>query len=168
MPINFTEVFEAQKALAIAPSWSPRNSEGLEIVCPLSIDGVIIQGLQFRATARVRLPDEMLTFQVEYHPDTEAGGPLARIEWRPMSPHNNKGVGPVEWQHKLITGCHHHPFAMNMEFAESEVKKGKLPVAIPLTESPANFPALLGFVGKEFRINNIGLVTEPPWAPMLV
>jgi hypothetical protein len=134
----------------------------------LQIDDVVVEGLQFRAVARKQLPDEMITFQLEYHPHGEIGGPLCRIEWRPLSGHNNKGRGPKEWQNKVIVGCHHHSFDLNFRYAQDELRKGTLPIAIPLEDSPKDFNLLLGFVKKEFRINNIEWLEVPPWEPILL
>jgi hypothetical protein len=101
MALDLSTLVESEKTLPFQPDWAERDSEGLVIVCPLEIAGVTIEGLQFRATAKKRLPDEMVTFQVEYHPPGELGGPLCRLEWRPLSSHSNKGRGPVEWQNRL-------------------------------------------------------------------
>ncbi len=169
MAINLETLFNAQKALAVQPQWVERDSAALEVVCPLDIDGVVIEGLQFRATAKKRLPDELVTMQVEYHPAAEPGGPLARVEWRPISTHNNKGRGPVVWQNRIISGSHYHPFDLNLQYAENHLRRGgNLPIAIPLNGSPANFRELIEFVKKEFRIFNLELVVEPPWEPTLV
>jgi hypothetical protein len=169
MATDLKKLFESQKSLAARPSWVERDSEGLEVVCPLEIEGVVVEGLQFRATAKKRMPDELVTMQVEFHPAGEPGGPLARIEWRPLSTHNNKGRGPPEWQNKLIRGCHHHPFDLNLAHAEHHLRNnGKLLIAVPLKDSPANFSGVVEFVKKEFRIVNVELVVEPPWEPRLV
>jgi hypothetical protein len=168
MTQDIETLFAANKMLAIAPAWVQRDSDLLEIVCPLEIDGTVVEGLVFRLTARKAMPDEMVTAQIEYHPAGEAGGPLARIEWKPLSSHNNRGLGPKEFRHRLIGGCHHHSFAMNLRHCPNELRKGQLPVAVPLDASPANFDALLGFVKKEFRITNIEWVEIPPWEPRLV
>jgi hypothetical protein len=168
MALELAALIGSDKTLAIEPNWAERDSEGLAIICPLEIGGVTIEGLQFRATAKKRLPEEMVTLQVEYHPPAELGGPLCRLEWRPISAHNNKGRGPIEWQHRLIRGCHYHPFDVNMEFAEKELRQGNLPIALPLADSPVNFDGLLVLVKKEFRINNIELVRAPPWEPTLL
>jgi hypothetical protein len=168
MTVELPALFQCEKAIAVAPDWVARDSEALTVVTPLEIDGVVIEGLQFRATARKRLPEEMVTFQLEYHPPNEIGGPLCRIEWKPLSGHNNKGRGPKDWQNKIITGCHHHAFDLNLKYAEKELRRGILPIAIPLVDSPGNFGKLLDLVKKEFRINNIEWLEVPPWEPTLV
>jgi hypothetical protein len=168
MPQDIEGLFRAEKMLAAQPAWVQRDSDCLEIVCSVEIDGVVKEGLFFRLTARKSMPDEMVTAQIEFHPPGEAGGPLARIEWKPLSSHNNRGLGPKEYRHRLIEGCHHHAFESNLKFAEIEIRKGRLPVALPLRESPADFDALLDLVSKEFRITNIHWIEAPPWEPLLV
>jgi hypothetical protein len=167
MAENLEKLFSSEKLLAIAPSWEDVGGDVLEIVCPLQIDSTVIEGLQFRLTARKSMADEMVTAQIEYHPASESGGPLARIEWRPLSGHNNRGRGPKALQHRLIKGCHHHSFASNLKHATKELGRGPLPVAHPIDPSPANFDELLQLVSKEFRITNIQWIEVPPWEPAL-
>jgi hypothetical protein len=168
MQTDLVTLFSAEKAIAAAPDWIGRGAEELSVVVPLLVSDVVVEGLLFRAIARKHMPDEMVTFQVEYHPPMTAGGPLCRIEWRPLSGHNNKGLGPKEWRHKNIVGCHQHPFDLNHRFAPNEMLKGALPIALPLEESPANFNALLDLAKKALRINNIEWLGVPPWEPILL
>jgi hypothetical protein len=161
-------LFQSDKLIAVQPNWAERDSDALTIVSPLQITDVVIEGLLFRATAKRRLPDEMVTFQLEYHPPGEVGGPLCRIEWRPLAGHNNKGRGPKEWRNHQIVGCHNHSFGLNQKYAAKEMAKGLLPIAVPLESSPSNFVALLALVKKEFRISNVEWVEVPPWEPTLV
>jgi hypothetical protein len=166
MAQDIESLFRADKMLAIAPIWDSRG-DLLEVICPLEIDGTVVEGLQFRLTARKSMQDEMVTAQVEYHTSGEIGGPLARIEWKPLSGHNNRGRGPKVWQNRLIEGCHHHSFDLNLKYARKELNRGGLPVALPIENSPKGFNSLLQFVHKEFRITNIQWVEVPPWEPAL-
>ncbi|HMN51575.1 MAG TPA: hypothetical protein PKB01_05900 [Xanthobacteraceae bacterium] len=168
MANELPQLFGAPKTLAITPTWAELDSESLEVVCPLEVDGIVVEGFQFRMTAKKRLPDEIIMAQVEYHPPTETVGPLARIEWRPVSTHNNKGRGPLEWQNKIIRGCHYHRFDLNFNQAEQRMLVRNLPLAVPLNDSPATYSELIVFVGKEFRIGNMRLVAEPQWEPVLI
>jgi hypothetical protein len=169
MPLDIETIFRSDKMLATAPTWQERDSEALEVVCPLEIDGAVIEGLYFRLRARKRMPDELVTAQIEYHPANEPGGPLSRVEWRPLSSHNNKGLGPKELRNKMINGCHYHPFQLNLKHASDQMRRaGRLPIAVPMVESPKNFDELLRFAKKEFRITNIEWVEVPPWEPTLV
>jgi hypothetical protein len=166
MAQDIEKLFRSDKMLAIEPAWNNRD-DLLELICPLEIDGTVVEGLQFRLTARKSMQDEMVTAQVEYHPSDEIGGPLARIEWKPLSGHNNKGRGPKAWQNRVIEGCHHHIFELNLRYAPKEINRGGLPIALPLEASPKDFNSLLDFVHKEFRITNIQWVEVPPWEPAL-
>lgn len=169
MPADLPELFNATKELPLAPQWAERDSERLVLVSPLEIRGVVIEGLWFRATAMIEMPDEAVTCQIEYHPPRGGvGGALCRIEWRPLSGHNNKGLGPPEHQHRLIRGSHHHRFDLNWGVAPKSVRRGNLPVAVPLNDDPADFETLLALVSKEFNIANIGLVSHPPWRPVMI
>jgi hypothetical protein len=161
-------LFHADKLIAVQPDWHEQNSDALTIVSPLEIGGVIEQGLLFRVTAKKGLPEEMVTFQLEFHPPTETGGPFCRIEWKPLSGHNNRGRGPKEWQNRAILGCHHHSFDLNFKYAEKELRRGLLPIALPLEDSPLNFDEVLVLVKREFRITNIEWIEPPPWQPTLV
>jgi hypothetical protein len=155
--------------LAIEPTWAARDGEALEILCPLEIDGTVVEGLYFRARARKLMPDGVVTLQLEYHPANERGGPLSRIEWRPLRSHNKKGRGPKAFQNRLIEGCHYHPFELNLKHAPNELRQnGNLPIAVPLVDSPKNFDGVLRIVKEEFRITNIEWVEVPPWEPILV
>jgi hypothetical protein len=69
----------------------------------------------------------------------------------------------------MIEGCHYHPFQLNLKHAPDQMRRGgRLPIAVPMVESPKNFDELLGFVKKEFRVTNIEWVEVPPWEPTLV
>jgi hypothetical protein len=110
-------------------------------------------------------------FQLEYHHSRIVGGPVARIEWRPLNPHSNKGLGPKHLRHVIQDGSHHHRFDLNWQRSQESVLRGELLIAVPLTEEgpePQNFRALLAVVGKAFRIRNIQLVTPPPWQPTMI
>jgi hypothetical protein len=165
---DLATLVKADKLIAVQPDWTERDSEGLTVISPLQIDDIVVEGLLFRVTAKKRLPEEMLTFQLEFHPPGEIGGPLCRLEWRPLAGHSNKGRGPKEWQHRPIVGCHHHTFDLNQQYAAKDVAKGLLPIAVPLDNSPVDFNGLLVLVKKEFRISNIEWLEAPPWEPTLV
>jgi hypothetical protein len=77
------------------------------------------------------------------------------------------GEGTREWRHKLQRGTHRHDFELNWAESPEGVQRGHLPIAIPIADPP-NFTALLEVVGKEFRIEGVGLVTAPSWEPTLL
>ena len=110
----------------------------------------------------------MVAFQLEYHRPRQHGSALGRVEWRPIKPHDNNGLGPNEHRFRKIIGTHKHPFDLNWRDAAKQLRRGNLPIAIPIELEINDFYTLLDFVGKEFRINNIEKVPSPGWAPRLV
>ena len=162
-------LFESPKTFPIRPECKPRDQNWLRCVQSLDIDGVTIEGLQFRATALLTRADASVTFQLEYYPPRRQpkGGPLARIEWRPVTAHNNKGKGPRNLQHVIQRGTHHHLFEENWRDDPDGVRKGELPISIPIDPEPS-WHEVLAIVGKEFRISPIDWVPNPPWKPVLV
>lgn len=155
----------AQKELAIYPDWKRRGrDEFVRLVSPLDIDGVTEEGLRFTMSAHVYTPDRWVTFQIEYASlRNPKGSPLVRFEWRPRTPHNNKGIGPVEHRHKLITATHAHPFDLNWAHSRGQVRKGSLPIAVPIEHKMETYKDALAFVEKYFRINGVKEILEPPW-----
>ncbi len=167
VPTKLASLVAAKKLLVDVPVWGERGADGLEFSSPLEIEGVIVEGLTLRGRARKPLADKEVAFQLEYHHAQIIGGAVCRIEWRPLNPHSNKGLGPKNLQHIIQTSTHHHCFDLNWKLSQDAVLQGNLPIAVPL-QDPGNFRALLAVVGKEFRINNIQLVAPPPWEPRML
>lgn len=163
---------DANKRFPTKPLWKRSDPERLVLVSPLDIDGVTIEGLRFRATALALRPEENVTFQLEFFPPRRQprGGPIERIEWRPLRGHNNKMIGPAHLHNILQKGTHHHDFRLNWAHSQTAVRKGNLPISMPIVPEPS-FNEILEFVGKAFRIAPIDWVTAPPWpewqAPLL-
>jgi hypothetical protein len=168
MPTKIEGLVAADKALIDVPAWIERAADDLELSAPLEVKGVTIEGLTLRGRARKSLADREVIFQLEYHHSQIVGGAVARIEWRPLNVHSNKGLGPKALRHVIQKGSHHHRFDLNWRHSRDGVLKGDLPIALPINEEPENFRALLGVVGKEFRIKNIQLVSAPPWQPAML
>jgi hypothetical protein len=161
-------LISADKELSVVPTWRARGADDLEFSVPLEVDGVVLEGLTLRGRVRRSLPDREVVFQIEFHGPRIIGGAVCRIEWKPLSAHNNKGIGPKELRHLLQKGSHHHRFDLNWAWSQDAVLKGDMPIAVPLKEEPKNFRALLGVVGEEFRINRIQEVPIPPWEPAML
>lgn len=171
MVVNLEELFNAEKTFSIRPDWKKSANDGwLRLVVPLDIDGVTVEGLRLGMYCRQSMPDQSVTLQVEYFPPKRSakGGPLCRIEWRPMRPHNNKGMGPQEFQFLPISGCHHHSFDLNWRHAQRQVQKGGLPIAVPIGVNLTTFDEVLAFAGNEFRIKDLASVSPPPWEKNLL
>ncbi len=167
MPDKIEGFVASEKTLIDVPAWIARGTDGLEFSASLEMGDVTIQGLTLRGRARRSLADREVAFQLEYHHAQIIGGAVARIEWRPLNPHSNKGLGPKHLRHIIQAGSHHHPFDLNWRQSRDSVLQGHLPIAVPF-DDPNNFRALLALVGKEFRIANIQLVTPPPWEPAFI
>lgn len=148
MAMDLRDIWRAEKSLASEPDWKPlgKASERVQVVCPIDYDELTVQGLLFRATAQIYSADRDVTFQIEYHSPSGKGGPFARVEWRPRSPHGNKGIGPAEFRFKDIVGCHFHPFDLNWNHSKVLVQRGMLPIAVPILPAPASYQDALAFV----------------------
>jgi hypothetical protein len=137
MPTRIAGLVAAEKSLIDVPAWVNRGADGLEFSVPLEIDGVTVEALTLRGRARKSLADRELAFQLEYHHASIIGGPVARIEWRPLNPHSNKGLGPKQFRHIIQTGSHHHCFDLNWQRSQEAVLQDSLPIAVPI-EDPGN------------------------------
>jgi hypothetical protein len=168
MSSNLPALVASNKLLASAPSWIERGPDCLDFTVPLEADDAVIEGLSLRGRTHKSLIDRDVAFQLEFHGSQIIGGPICRIEWRPLSGHSNKGLGPKEYRHILQTGSHHHRFDLNWGHSQEGVLRGEIPIAVPILDDPENFRALLALVGKEFRINKIQQITVPPWAPAML
>jgi hypothetical protein len=138
MPTKIEGLVAAHKVLLDVPVWTERGADGLDFSVPLEIDGVTVEALTLRGRARKPLPDREVIFQLEYHHAQIVGGPIARIEWKPLNTHNNKGLGPKHLRHVLQTGSNHHRFDLNWKRSQEGVLEGQLPIAVPLDEEPEN------------------------------
>jgi hypothetical protein len=158
------ELVAADKLIAAPAEWSKVN-RCLELKLPLEMDGFIEELFFFRATALAQLPDEQVTFQLEYHGSRIEGGtgPLCRLEWNPKKSHNNKGRGPAELQFIDQIGSHIHSFEDNWCETTGALLRDNLPVARPIAHDIQGFSECLELVGNLFRIKNIELVKTPEW-----
>jgi hypothetical protein len=169
MTDDLQALYEQKKRFPTRPVWRERDANWIQCVQALDIDGVTVEGLRFRATALLRRPDESVTFQIEYLPPRRQprGGPMSRVEWRPLSGHSNKGRGPAHLRNVLQTGTHHHHFHECWKDSPNQVRKGNLDIALPVEPEPS-WDEILVFVGKEFRIEPIEWVPFPPWKPLML
>lgn len=165
MPATLRELVEAEKVVASPAEWAKKGKGKLDLKLALEIDGLIEEGLFLGATALEHLPDQEVVLQLEYHGVRIPGGagPLARLEWNPLRPHNNKGRGPAELQWIDQVGTHVHGFYDNWNEAGGALLKHNLPVARPLSQPIQAFSAAVDFAGNLFRINNIGVIKTPEW-----
>ena len=91
-----------------------------------------------------------------------------RIDWRPTHFHNNRGAGPVELRFCQQKCSHHHRFDLNWEYSPGKVRKGGLPIAVPLAPDPPDFKSLLETIASELRIENVISTAAPNWQMRLL
>ncbi len=168
MAIEVGEFYRFSKTIAAVPNWYIQDSIWLGFSCPLDVDGVTLEGFRLQAKAMLRQPDRHVVMQLEHLPHTDKGGAICRLEWRPFNGHNNKGIGPTHLRFKEILTSHHHPFDLNWSECEKSVRRGQLPLAVPLDPDPPNYREFLALVGREFRIDNIQCIEVPPWQPVII
>jgi hypothetical protein len=167
MAADLPELVRAAKVLSTSPTWVDRGPDAIGFTASLEIGEVVIEGLTLRGRCRTSLVDREVILQLEYHAPQIAGGPICRIEWRPLNSHNNKGLGSKEWQHRILNGTHHHRFDLNWAHSEAGCLRGDIPIAVPL-DDPPNYRAFLAVVAEEFRIDGIQRVPVPPWQPTMI
>jgi hypothetical protein len=133
------------------------------LIRPLCCEGVIEAGLDIRALALSNEPDRNLMFQVEFEPTPGVRFHLLRLEWRPLKPHTNKGIGPIEHRWRRLLD-HHHPFDENAEIGlASFLPEKNLPIGVPLATEAQTFPEVLAILGSLFNIDNASEIPAPPW-----
>ena len=99
MSEELRNLFFAEKMLSGELQWVDGHRDASQmLVCPLEIDGVTVEGLRLRASVLKFLPDQELCIQMEFHGRRQKFEPMCRFEWRPLSPHDNKGRGPAEFK----------------------------------------------------------------------
>lgn len=158
----------ARKRLPAPRNWVEVKPDYLELVSPLDIEEVTIQNLRLRITARKSLPDECITAQLEYFVERKIGGPFCRFEWKPIKGHNNHSHGPPDLHHVVQTGTHYHGFEINWHYCAKFVRKGNLPISIPVTKPLHSYKDAIDFMADEFKIDNVEFVPPPPWEEALL
>lgn len=164
MARTLLELIVADKLIASPTEWTVTGRR-LGLRLPLEIDGFVEEGFFLRACATASLPDRDVLFQLEYHGVAIPGGtgPLARLEWNTLRPHNNKGKGPEELRFIDQIPTHFHSFEDNWSESEGAMKGDNLPIARPVFQTIQSFTDCVFFVGNLFRINNMQVVKTPDW-----
>ncbi len=167
--LNVHAVIDAVKTISAQPSWVEDSNGRLWIAVPLEIDSITVESLFLRARVLKDAPDEDVFFQLEFdHDQNRRDKAISRIDWRPLHSHDNKGCGPQEWRFQAQKQSHFHKFDLNWLQMEGRLKASNLPIAVPLEIEPTDFQGLLAFVGKNFRISNIEIISQPGWEPVLL
>jgi hypothetical protein len=171
MPNHLPPLITTTKTLASTPKWQEHEDQ-FRLSVALDIDGVTQMGLKLLGRCSRDYPDQNVTFQIEYLFKSFRTAPVARIDWRPLSPHTNRNIGPAEWRMVRIDGSHVHPFQENYDWMVGDnvplADYMKLPIAIPLVAEPNSVTALVTVVGGWFNIEGVEAIPVPPWEPRLL
>jgi hypothetical protein len=166
MPNPYLVLIDTTKTLPIQVSWSPAEGDGcISFLSPLDVAGVTPQNFFLRGKAYEQYVDKAVTLQIEIGLEGQRTRiPIMRLDWRPLSRHNNRGIGPdrLRW---LQQDSHLHPCIENWVESRGSMRTGNLPVAIPLDPDPIDFKSVLEISKTMFRINNLETIPTPPWAP---
>ncbi|MDA8231213.1 MAG: hypothetical protein M0006_07735 [Magnetospirillum sp.] len=175
MPERLPPLVAATKTFASTPKWAELDDQ-FSFAVPLDIDGITQMGLRLRGKCSRDYADQNLTFQIEYQfKGTTKPVPVIRIDWRPIKPHQNRNIGPIEWRLACFHLSHIHPFQENYDWIVCNGQpladniKQNLPIAVPLDADPDGVAALLALMGQAFNIDGVGAIAAPPWkAPRLL
>jgi hypothetical protein len=165
MPLD--ALFHADKALATFPGWSQPEAETgfMWFMAPLEIGGVVETDFVLFGGCCANLPDKNVLFELRVGaPGNNRRIPLARIDWRSVQGgHSNRRRKGKEWSGKRVGATHYHAFESNWSVIHQRMRGKNLPQAVGLEEEPQSFESLRKVVGNLFKINNIGIVSRPPW-----
>ena len=167
MKIHLPAFVGSLKTIPSRKDWPSAVSHDLSWRSVLDIDDVTVAGLQLRVEAHELLEDEAVRVQLEYHPPRGKCEPLARVEWRPLSYHNNKHRGPTELRLRPFRSTHVHPFEFNWLEAENRMLTGNLPIALPLQDVDS-YKDFLDICGGILNISNMLVIPVPPWRPRML
>lgn len=157
----------AKKLVAGNPEWSAPEGEDkrIKVIAPLMIEGRVFRGLELIGRANLGIRNADMSFSLVYLPtdNRRDAVPMARLDWRPKTPHTNEHPGsPDELLGQEIVGTHHHSFDLNWSHANSRPLKW-LPIAEGITPDYQSVMDYLDAVGKFFRISNAGSALGSPW-----
>lgn len=159
------------KTIPAFPGWSaPEPETGyMRFSASLEIDGLIEEGFTFSGGCYRDQPDRHVTFELRLTiPKARQTIPLERMDWRSPRGHTNPRNRASSWAGRRVSNTHLHAFNENWIPHETRMRVGNLPVAVEIDEELQTFAQLIQFVGKQFRIKNIDVVTMPEWEYKLV
>lgn len=163
----FPTIVEAHKDISAFPGWSnPEPETGyVWFDAPLEIGGVVEHGVILHGGCLSEYPDCNISFELRV---SRVPGrkciPLMRLDWRSLQGgHLNPRRGNSEWSGRRVSDTHLHAFELNWLPEEGRMRGGKDRLAMDIPEELRTFDDVLHYVGSCFRINNIGVVSVPPW-----
>lgn len=163
MHLTLPELVIADKVIQGRPKWQERDSQRLELTAALSVNSIVIEGLEIRAKAFSTRPERGVCFNLQYFPGHSACTQLCRVEWNPLRPHTNSLNGPDNLAGLFIEGSHIHEFADNWIGSEGVMRIKNLPMAKPINPNPGDFGQLLDFLTTSLKIANMHVIEQPSW-----
>lgn len=161
------EIFEADKEIGYFPGWSKPESETdyVWFDAPLEIGGVAETGLVLHGGCFAHRPDVHVSFELRIA--SQPGRrclPLERLDWRSLEGgHTNKRKRCDDRYGRRVSDTHLHDFYLNWLEDHERMKSGGLICARNVKENLDTFEDVRWFAGNRSRINNIEVVSEPPW-----
>lgn len=166
---SLLELISANKELPFAPSWTTEaGREFSQLVSPVDVDGLTIQGARFGAKAHIYRHDQCVSFRLDTIIPEMSGKytPLIRFDWLPGAAHNNAGRGPEHLKFQQFDCSHIHTYEWNWKAGKP--LKGNMPIAVPIDELLLNYQDALAYTEKLFRIKGVAGLPIPPWTSRLV
>jgi hypothetical protein len=114
--MTLPELMALQKAIAFFPGWSSPSDEAgyIHFNAPLTIAGVIQEGLTLFGGCLQGQPDRHVTFELTASLPGSKKRALDRIDWRSLQGgHTNKIRPGSPWSGKRVSETHHHAFDLN-------------------------------------------------------
>lgn len=166
---DFERWVAAEKSFAAEPWWyfDSAAEDRYVLSVPLAIEHIVEQGLFLEGNCMRDLPEQQVTFVLNFNPAAGLAGPLSRIDWKPIGEHRNNGLIKGEYRFKPIIGTHIHPFNENHLLSLRRMWRENLPRAYPISDSLHGFRELLDYMGEVWRILEVQRIPVPEWAPRL-
>jgi hypothetical protein len=164
--LTIKNVFEAEKSISYFPEWSQPESETgyVWFDAPIEIRGVTETRLVLHGGCFSRLPERNVSFKLRY---LKAPGkrclPIERVDWKSQGGHSNPRKPRSDWSGQRVSETHLHEFILNWSESKKRMRFGTLPTAREISTKLNDFKSLREYAGNRFRINNIDVVSNPPW-----
>lgn len=166
MPGQYRRLIESDKTVAGDPTWSkPKGvDQRMTLVAALILGGRVLQGLELVGRTHMEPRNADVSFSLIYLPTDSRRDAvqLARVDWRPKTPHGNDHPRTPPELIGDIDGSHHHSFVLNWSSSAGRPLRN-LPIAQEILPDFQSVDELLDGVGKLFRILGTGSSLPRPW-----
>lgn len=163
----FRRFVETTKSLPFFPGWSdpaPENHYSWFDV-PLQINGTVEASFVLHGGCRIDRPDCNVTFELRAgRKPGRSHQALVRVCWKSLrGGHSNDRRWNSPLAGTRTEASHYHPFETNWNDSKQRLIGDNLPLACSMEAEINTYESLRTFTGLAFRINNIHLVSRPPW-----